>query len=607
MRSAVPSIRQLTILICLAVLLSAAVGGRSIAQAAAADVSARDQDGDGALDSDEALLGVDLRATRVLYVAPDGDDMASGTYAAPLATLQRALTIATGGETILVLPGMYPAATTTSKYSATVGVYGVPRGGTQPEIAGLDIMGAQHLLLRGLKFTATAQVTSHPTLKAAQPAIDIHFDDDDLTYPEGLCLRIRSGATDVQVRDSQIHDCQTGIGGPVTDDQSSGITIANNVLAHFAQDAIQFGTWDNVDITGNVIGYVQDPAGVVHNDVIQFTGGSSHVVIRDNTLHDSAQLLFVQPAFGLIDDVDVENNVMHGARAYAVQIQGSTHVRFIHNTVWDSHYGGVLLREGTSPAGTIVPTDTVITDNVLSGYGTTGAAHAAVFARNVVATDPHIAGQDILIAAPEFRDAPSGDFALIPGSPGYGWGALTTTGAPGSDAPDQSVDAATPPATSGGSGPAASVPPAQSLIPSVSSPAPPDSPVGPTAPTGVPANTRRGVQAVTHPAQAKTAVTRRHRSQRARALAQANRTQRRQRDAALRDLVQSFHGCLPYLSRVDRRVLVVRARLKASHAWSRRRAARRLKTSVRRVSTIERHGARGLRIAGRRYGCAAGG
>lgn len=573
-----------------------------VAPALAAETASVDADHDGGVDSDEALIGVSVAGHRVLYVAPGGVDSAPGTYEQPLATLGKALKVAKGGEVVFVLPGSYPWVQVTTKYSSLVQIYGVPRGGQWPSVAGFEIWGAQHLAVRGVSFTATTQVTSHPTLKQAQPAADVTFENDEFTTPGHVCLRIRSGASAVRVDHSYLHDCSTGIGGPMTDQQSSGITIEDNHLRSFTADAIQFGAWDDVAINRNLIEQIRDPNGVVHNDAIQFTGRSHHMTIRGNVVRDSAQLLFVQPAFGPIDDVDVEDNLIYGARSYAVQIQGSTGVRFVHNTVWDSHYGGVLLREGTTPDGVVVPNDAVISDNVMSGYGMTGGARPSVFARNLVPTAPTISGDDIVVGEPRFRAPASGDFTLLADSPGSGFGArlaMPLTSGPGllpnwGQPQDPVSEPAPGPTPTPPALPVTSGPPAPR-------PAPPRRPNGstsritqPTSASSRPSHVRR--PSATHVASpARAGKKRHHATSRSRKLHTA--------ESRLRREVRSLHRCLRRLSRVERRVLKMRARLGASATTSRRAVAKRLGLSRRRVKRIETRGLKQLRAAKRKHTC----
>jgi hypothetical protein len=208
------------------------------APAALAAASVADVDGDGALDRNEIEPGRDLRATRTLYVSPAGNDASPGTYERPLATRQKALTIATGGEAVLVLPGSYPSAQ--GYLDVLVARAGLrrPARGLAPRGGGHRNLGGQHLLVRDLKLTGTTQITSHPTLKTAQPAADVVLEDDELTVPGGLCLGIRSGATDIRVRRSRIHDSAKGIAGPNTPEGSHGTEIRDNVLQRLSGDGI---------------------------------------------------------------------------------------------------------------------------------------------------------------------------------------------------------------------------------------------------------------------------------------------------------------------------------------------------------------------------------
>ena len=132
---------RLVMHVALAVMLTTVMAAVVVpARSAAASLDARlDADGDGALDSDEDLLGRDLSGARVVYVAPDGSDKADGTWERPLLTLREALSAATGGEAVLVTPGLYPETMVTRDYSKQVAVYGLPRAGKRPEVAGLEL------------------------------------------------------------------------------------------------------------------------------------------------------------------------------------------------------------------------------------------------------------------------------------------------------------------------------------------------------------------------------------------------------------------------------------------------------------------------------------
>lgn len=314
------------------------------------------------------------RATtgRTLYVAPNGSDAATGSAGAPLATLTAALAQAAGGERIVVAAGSYPRATDTRERSATVTVTGP--GAALAKVAGMKIEGGQELAISGLGFTAQVSVRYHATRMKAQPARDIAFSAADFTAPAGSgCIEARNAVSGLSITDSVIHDCVTGFGagagGAIP--QSRGLLLSGNRFERFTGDAIQFGQWDDVRITRNVITGMRDPAGVIHNDGIQLTGNVRGVMIAMNRITDSrTQLIFIQDAVGPIDDVTVKNNLIAGAGAVAVQSQGATNARFLNNTIWKAKDGGLWLRQGSSRPGVArsVPTDTVVLDNIISGF-----------------------------------------------------------------------------------------------------------------------------------------------------------------------------------------------------------------------------------------------
>jgi hypothetical protein len=77
------------------------------------------------------------------------------------------------------------------------------------------------------------------------------------------------------------------------------------------------------------------------------------------------------------------------------------------------------------------------------------------------------------------------------------------------------------------------------------------------------------------------------------------------RDRRLRRTVLALPACVQRLAPLERRVLVLRAGVGARAPRSRRRVARRLDLSVRRVARVERAGLRRLRALGRSNSCAA--
>jgi hypothetical protein len=353
-----------------------------------------------------------------IHVAPTGDDRAAGTEGAPLATLTEALSRAAGGETIAVAPGSYPAASDKRARTKTVTVVGP--GGGQAQIAGLYIAGGQELTLTGLSFTGGVSARYDTVRRLAQPARNIVFSNDDFTAPGGGCLGARNGVQGFTVTASRIHDCENGFGaaaGP-TIPRSTGLTFTNNVFEHFSGDAIQFGNWDQVRITGNTIRDMRDPAGSNHNDGIQLTGYVEGVVIAGNRMSDSRhQLIFMQDALGPIDDVTVQNNLLLRAGGVAVQSQGVTAAKIVNNTIWDNGVAGLWLTPGFDRGGVrVMPTDTVVANNIVQKFELLGGVGVATAVGNVTACNAVLAPGSTCLRDVGFDSSSSEPFRLTAAS-----------------------------------------------------------------------------------------------------------------------------------------------------------------------------------------------
>lgn len=182
----------------------------------------------------------------------------------------------------------------------------------------------------------------------------------------GSGLDIRDMCRGITVRRNRFHDGYTGIAGPGRVDasyQSSGITIEDNVIEWMRSDGIQFGDWNDVVIRGNTIREIHDPAGLIHNDCIQFTGGTTGALIEKNTLHASnAQLLFVQDAIRPIANVTIQRNLLSSCGAVACQVQGVAGLVMRENVIDSEHGDGdVWIRKGLHG---FVPTDAKVERNL---------------------------------------------------------------------------------------------------------------------------------------------------------------------------------------------------------------------------------------------------
>src|SRR3954454_21040945 len=318
-----------------------------------------------------------------LYVAPSGSDAASGTSVAPMQSLTAALKRAPAGTRVVLGPGTYPAATDAVPRTGDVTVVGAGAG--QTTMAGLTIAGGRHLDISGITFTAPVQIRGDNVKPADLPAEDIVLHDNEITT-SSTCVKIKANAHAITIADNHIHDCYTGVAGPGQPLKSSDIVIEGNTIEGLVNDGIQFGSWDDVRIEGNVIRDMDDPDASLHNDGIQMTGSSTDVQILANRIYDSrVQLIFIQDAIGPIDAVDVVNNLTIGSGGVAIQSLGATRARFINNTSWEAKDGALWIGPGANRNGTVVvPSDTVVVNNIARILRIFGGVQTAASAGNVV-------------------------------------------------------------------------------------------------------------------------------------------------------------------------------------------------------------------------------
>jgi Right handed beta helix region len=352
--------------------------------------------------------------TTTLYVSPSGSDAAAGSAGAPLSTLGAALAKAVGGEKIVLAPGSYPSARDQKLRTTDVTIVGA--GTAQTAVAGLEVLGGQHLRLSNIRFTAGVTVAGHPIKHAAQPATAVVFTSDEFTSA-GTCVTIKEGSRDITVTGSWLHDCSTGIAGPGNPYVSTGIRITHDTIERVKSDGIQFGAWSDVEIADNAIRDIKDPAGVIHNDGVQLTGNSTDVrILRNVVQRSNTQLVFIQDAIGPIDQVDVEDNLLTNASAVALQSQGATNARFVNNTIWDAKDGGLWIRQGYLRDGTtVVPKDTVMVNNLATTIRVLDGVATPTTAGNVMLKPAYtttIAAGVGTVTAPGFVDQAAGDYRL---------------------------------------------------------------------------------------------------------------------------------------------------------------------------------------------------
>jgi hypothetical protein len=302
-----------------------------------------------------------------------------------------------------------------------------------PVIAGAHIEGGQFLRFTNVLFTQRLYVSYGPVLRYARPAENIQVLNSEFdcgatqTVGGGQAILVRQGSQNVTFSGDYIHDCTVGFASVSQDNQSSNIVLTHDTFQDFYGDAIDLGGLQNVVISDDVIADICHSAGMpYHDDGIQFFGNDTNVAITNNVIANSLdQLLFIQDAVAgtntgssVNSNILVENNLMYGDAAFAVQAQGALQTRFIDNTIWDNGDGSLLLRK--SGYTKIAPTDTVVTGNVLESYGTSGVTPATE-GDNLI---EHVSRSfspgpgDIIGKPAQFVSETTGDFQLAPGSIG---------------------------------------------------------------------------------------------------------------------------------------------------------------------------------------------
>jgi Right handed beta helix region len=378
-----------------------------------------------------APQSVPVSSGQTYYVSPAGTASLSASSSNAPMSLQTALTSAPAGATVHLAAGSYaaPYVTTTRTGWATFTGAG---DATAPTIDGIDLFGARFVRFTNVEFTGEFYVNQHPSLKQAQPAQHIAVLNSEFncgsttTGPFTQAIFVRGGSTDVTFSGDDIHNCVVGFGSMAQDPTTSDVTITHDTFQNLTGDAIDLAGLNDVVIDHDVVSHIADPQNWYHNDGIQFFGNVSNVSITNNVLDNSRdQLLFIQDAVksgvtgnAVNSNIVVANNLIYGAGGYAVQDQGGQNVSFVNNTIWDNHWGGMLLEQssytGLNPSVKLV-------DNIVAGL-VNDAGTPTREDYNLLAGEPTTftgGAHDLINVDPHFTNVDGGDFQLVAGSPGY--------------------------------------------------------------------------------------------------------------------------------------------------------------------------------------------
>jgi hypothetical protein len=359
-------------------------------------------------------------------------------------TLEQALARARPGSVIHLASGSYPLLHDEQARTRWVTVTGAGDP-TPPVIDGALLQGSQWLRFVSVQFGSSIMLRSRGGHQGGPRHYSEHLALYNTTIDCGSDGSLQGGArhgnTGIQVRGASqgvtlegvdIHNCTTGFASIAQDPVSSNISITHSRIWGVSGDDIDLGGLQNVTIDHDVIGNARHsgPESRWHNDGVQFYGNDAHVRITNNVIADSGgQLVFIQDAVksratgsSVNRDVLVQNNLIYGASAYAIQDQGGEDVRFINNTIWDNHFGSLLLRR--SGYTDLAPTDTVVLNNIIEGFGLNDVT-PMIDSHNIVDgyVNPkirHAGSGDLYDVDPRFVDAAQGNFQLADGSPGLG-------------------------------------------------------------------------------------------------------------------------------------------------------------------------------------------
>jgi len=358
-------------------------------------------------------------------IVPSHTSGQSGTH-----DLSRRIANAPSNAVIHLASGNYPAIHDAARRSTWVTVSGIGDP-TPPVIAGVRVAGGEHVRFVGVRFAGKVKIV-HSTqggLHARDIAVLNSVIDcgASATGKGRVGLSVRGAAQDVVFAGDTIENCVVGFTSAAADNYSKNISIVHCDFKNIYGDAIDLGGIDGMEIANNVINGVHRSPGHhhYHDDGIQFFGNTANVVIAYNVEENSTdQLIFIQDAIknkyngsSTNQDILVLGNLLYGAGALAVQDQGGLNVQFIGNTIWDTHDGALLVRR--SPYSHIVPTHTLVADNVIEKFGLF-RIKKIVQGYNVFGSTRARGKADVVRARPGFTDSSAGVYSLDPSSPAKG-------------------------------------------------------------------------------------------------------------------------------------------------------------------------------------------
>ncbi len=430
-------VRRLRGLITVALLLAASASSVALAASVLREGPARPMTGNRSADKVPGP-GQRLQTLTVgrptFFVSPSGTASVADSSPIRPMSLQTALNSVPDGAAVHVRSGSYQQIYGDTPRSSWVTFTGAGDR-TAPSIAGALLFGAQYVRFVDVKFTSLVWINWSIEHHAGQRGKDIEllnstFDcGSTRTTPVTQGIYVRGESENVTISGDLIERCVNGFISQAQDPFSTNIRITHCTFQHLTGDAIDLGGLSGVIIDHNIIRDVADPANLFHDDGIQLFGHVQNVTITDNILSNSRdQLIFIQDAVAgdashssINRNILIAHNLIYGAGAIAVQDVGGQNVRFVGNTIWDSHFYSMLIIK--SYYTHLEPTVKLV-DNIIQGltFYHAGAQFEDYNLLTEVSKHSAWGRHDIIDVNPRFVDPLAGDFALETGSPGYDQG-----------------------------------------------------------------------------------------------------------------------------------------------------------------------------------------
>lgn len=368
-----------------------------------------------------------------LYVSPDGSDANSGAATAPLRSFGKALDIAKGGETVYVAPGSYPKPATLSVASYThdrvlPAMVTVKATGPGVVAQGFRVDRGTNVRFEGIEWVDTLQISTG--------ARNIEVVGNEFRGGENG-IYLRNSARDVLIAGNHFHDIGTAVKGApeMLSRVLWRITIRDNVMEDLRVDGIQFGFWNDVAITDNVIRRLDHPLDTLHNDGIQVYGEVVNALIARNRVYDSrGQGIMVSSERGQLQNVTIADNVVYmtdGVPLYTVLRQTDKGTRVTGNTVWrnpaHSSYAGIVVKAYDNLANEVVVANN-IASQIAYGMPVGYRGHNISATKSTWWTRYQLPGPgEVTNIDPRFVDRSNADFRLQPTSPARSAGTASYT------------------------------------------------------------------------------------------------------------------------------------------------------------------------------------